>query len=340
MTPGQLIAALRAEGHLALADHPLEVPGEMDAPWYVRLIQGVGGWLAALFLLFALGLLFNRLLESLPGSLVVAALGIGGAWALSRRGAVGDFRGQLALACYLTGLGALAFACHNLLRQDRPAAALFGLLALTFAWFMPLRLQRLAGALIALFAFAFAAGRDGNAAMLAALSLATVVLWLGEWQWTAAGLAERLAPWARAAALVLLALPVQDEPWRPLAHQPGWLVAVGMAPALIAAALLLGRGQPWAARLAALAAAAGGALLAAWAPGVPVALLVALLAYGAGSRALLGFALLAGAAYLGQFYYQMQITLLEKSAALLAAGLALLALRWLLQRLDRQPRHG
>ena len=75
-------------------------------------------------------------------------------------------------------------------------------------------------------------------------------------------------------------------------------------------------------------------MLAAYAPGITLALLVMLLTFRVGSKLLVGVALLAAVTYLGIFYYQLQITLLVKSIALLVAGVgcwsARTAMHWLL----------
>ena len=84
------------------------------------------------------------------------------------------------------------------------------------------------------------------------------------------------------------------------------------------------------------AAWAGAAIVAAASlkvTGLPPALVILLLGFANGNRVLAGFGVLALLAYLSQYYYSLEITLLEKSAVLIATGIALLVLRLLLQRL-------
>jgi len=74
-------------------------------------------------------------------------------------------------------------------------------------------------------------------------------------------------------------------------------------------------------------------VLAAWpVPGVVVALVVLLLAFAAGRRALQGLAVLALLAALAYYYYALQSTLLVKAAALGMTGIVLVGARLLVRR--------
>jgi uncharacterized membrane protein len=68
------------------------------------------------------------------------------------------------------------------------------------------------------------------------------------------------------------------------------------------------------------------------APGIAPATTILVLGYAHGNRPLAGFGVIAMIAYLSHYYYSLQATLLEKSALLAAAGIALLIARFAIQR--------
>jgi hypothetical protein len=68
------------------------------------------------------------------------------------------------------------------------------------------------------------------------------------------------------------------------------------------------------------------------APGISAAILVLALGFANGNRVLMGLGLLAFGGYLSHFYYQLSSTLLVKSIVLTGTGVALLALRWTIER--------
>jgi uncharacterized membrane protein len=70
------------------------------------------------------------------------------------------------------------------------------------------------------------------------------------------------------------------------------------------------------------------------APGLIVAANGFLAAFQASQRTLAAFALLAAVLYVGEFYYLMDVSLLHKSGLLALGGVALLAVRSGLRRLN------
>ena len=69
------------------------------------------------------------------------------------------------------------------------------------------------------------------------------------------------------------------------------------------------------------------ALAAQPAPGLIVAAALFLAGVHAGQRLLAALAVLAGVLYVGEYYYRLETTLLDKSMLLAASGLVLLCLR-------------
>lgn len=84
-----------------------------------------------------------------------------------------------------------------------------------------------------------------------------------------------------------------------------------------------------------LAALAGGALvglISVKAPGLGVTVTMLLLGYANGNRVLAGLGILSLLAYWSYYYYSLDLTLLQKSAVLLSAGIVLIAARLAVKR--------
>ncbi|MFL6579905.1 MAG: DUF4401 domain-containing protein, partial [Burkholderiales bacterium] len=84
--------------------------------------------------------------------------------------------------------------------------------------------------------------------------------------------------------------------------------------------------------LAALAGAALVALITVKAPGFGITVSVLLLGFANGNRVLAGVGILALLAYWSYYYYSLEISLLQKSALLLCAGVVLIAARLAMKR--------
>lgn len=302
-------------------------PGAVAAherPWFIGLLLGVSGWLAGLFLLGLVVLLFEP--SQAPQAAFAGALLLAAAWGLFKadRDGAGSSQGfvtQFALALSIAGQCLMLFALNQPARGLGPIAASALLLQIVLALAMPNRLHRLLSTFFATIAWALTLrfalfGEPG--------------LWRGERE-VVASLAESLGGWLLAwlpvgAALALL-----------LRHEPDWMarrwqavarpvltgLIVGLAFATVASQPFeswrwLGAGpvrQGWLALwplLSALAALGGMAA-----------------AFALRSRALLGACALAVLLHLSHFYYALGTSLLLKSLLMLATGGAfVLAARW------------
>jgi uncharacterized membrane protein len=342
MTYEQLFRTLQAEGFRADAAAP-SLPGQTaPTPWVARVLLGVCGWIAGLFVCLALGAIFSGLFANAGALTVIAVVGLSAAAAVYARAGRNELVLQFALATSMAGQLAAAAAMSHWLPQSTALVALsMAVLQALLVAIMRNPLHRFLSALFAVAALGVTAREWHALPLFAALvAVATVGVWLGEARWRRAGMAEIGRPVGYALAIALLFIPIADPYWlflpsRPAAAGADWLTALALLPAL---ALLLWwlTGSAGLARQAA-AAVAGVSLvvLAAYAPGITLALLVMLLAFRVGSRLLLGAALLAAVTYMGIFYYQLHTTLLVKSIALLVAGagcwIARTAMHWLPQ---------
>jgi len=357
-TDTQLWQQLQEAGLVQGAEPPAR---EDRGYWYIRLMQGVGGWIGALFLLGFVGITLtfvirSALLSGLGGlaACTVAAL-------LYRHQGRSDFFCQFALALSLAGQGLVLVALFEQL--DHQVAAI----ALSMAL-----LQLLLFAGLDNFTHRVWSAGAGSIALIEAflewrwqayvpglLALACAWIWQQEFRLAHRGALLRAGGYGLSLVLLpsapLLSWLTHAWYWHGAETAGPWPGHAWLGAALSGAALLWtshyflqregipGR-SPAALALLALAALLAGANLKI--PGLAPALMILLLGFGQGNRLLAGLgvaALLGGLAF---YYYTLEASLLEKSAYMAATGLALLLGRLAARRLaglaatDEEPGHG
>jgi len=313
---------LRARGLLPADAAPLP-PAEPGRPWFVVLLLGFSGWLAGLFGLLFLGLLFKP--DGAAGFAVIGTLLLGGAFALYRAPA-GPFVEQLALAVSMAGHVALTAAVG--IGTESPGGTAFAVAVLQGAWLLvvPNRTARLLSALFGCVAWALAVrfawwGEDLDHPGREAVALGPALVgWFVVWGPVAAGALALLASEPRwmAAGRARLARPalmglLLALTWGTLASQPlhGLLFWEPDGPAR----------TNW---------------LALW-PLLSVAGSILALAVGHAlrSRPLMGSAIAAALLHVFHFYMLVGATLLAKAAIMAVLGGLLLAGAVLLDRRGR-----
>jgi len=334
----EIFTTLHGRGLVAEAQVPAQAAVEPGTPWFVRVMAGFGAWLGGLFLLGSVLGLFTAAFNSRTGMLVLGLLLIGAAFGLYRAAGKSEALQQFGLAFSMAGQFAFGFGFVDLwhLNSDQMMFALC-LMQVALVLLMPSALHRFLSTLFAVIA-AYYALQLNHAVALGAMLLAPAVawIWLAEAAWI---VARRAALWRPVGYALALALLFWQAPlaasWMfnwgrepTLFAAPYWLAPLAYAGSLIAVAGILARRQAPGAWLNWVVAAAVVSLAAVLAPGLIAALLVLVLGFAAGNRILCGMALLAASWYLGAYYYQMQITLLEKSGVMLATGVVLLAMRF------------
>ncbi len=314
-TPQALLSELQSRGLVAANVHDAEpeTRAAHDRPWYIGLLLGVSGWLAGLFLLGFVALLFqpNKAPEAaFAGTVLLAA-----AWGLFRADRDGAFVTQLALALSIAGQCLMLFAMNEHARSLGPIAASALALQIVLALVMPNPLHRTLSTLFATIAWALT---------LRFALFGEPEFWHGEGE-VAASLGQSLGGWLLAwlpvgAGLLLL---MRNEPgwmargWQPVARPVLTGLIVGLAFATVASQPFeslrwFGAGpapQHWLAlwpMLSALAALGGIAA-----------------AFALRSRALMGACALAVLLHVSHFYYALGTSLLLKSLLMLAMGGAL-----------------
>ena len=332
----RLQAAGLASGELPSADTD-------RSPWYVRVMLGIAGWMGALFLLGFVGVGFAVVMKNAGASILVGALVCGGAALMLRAGPKNDFLSQMGLAVSLAGQVMLTYGFSRIFGESRLSIALIvAVQQAVLFWLVPSVVHRVLSAWGGAVAATIAMSDLGLSPLApAAVSAAFVAVWMNEFRFERSGSVLRAGGWGLACATLQTCV-LFGPMWlvwigaRGHREWPGeflgWVGAAASGAVLFAAALMLLRreglamGSPQG-----RVALAGAAILAAVslkAPGVGPAVAVLVVGYANGNRVLAGLGIAALVGYLSHYYYALQVTLLEKSALLAAAGVALLALRF------------
>jgi hypothetical protein len=293
-----------------------------DRPWFVGFLMGAAGWLAALFALTFVAVLFD--LDSgadyaLPGLLMLgAALGL---YYASRAHA---FLDQLALALSLAGQIAITVALGDALDSAAATASLVAVLQALLLMILPNRTARVFAAFFASIAWALAlrlAWWDDDepaGVRFAPALLGWIAIWLPiaalsamlvarEAVWMARGWSEILRPLLTGSLLALCFGTLVSEP------SQVFTVLVGQG----------GSGMNWLAIWPLLA--------------VGAALYAGFMALRVRNRALVGVAIVAALLHVMQFYFVLGTTLLLKSMIMAGVGLVLLAVAAVLGNRSGQP---
>jgi uncharacterized membrane-anchored protein len=333
---------------LASGDAPEMNETTEHSPWYVRVLQGFAGWLAALFLLGFLGFGVAGFFDNGPVVLFMGLLLNGCALIYYRNNQGNDFFDQLVLAFSLTGQFLVAFGLYETFDfKSREWMVLVAAYQVVLLLIMPHYLHRFLStwfAVIALFwGFEGLVYSGVGSALVAAL---LVWIWLDKAGWEANR--NLYEPVGYALALALLQLNVHSQLWLMdlfwyQKTSGGLLLEYGNSLRAILNTAVLGyfvwrvcaeQGislkQP-AGRLAVLGLL-GLLLLSFPVLGLSNAMLLLLVGFARQKVVLQVLGGLALLSFVGWYYHNLDTTLLIKSMLLLAVGVALLIGRWLVTR--------
>lgn len=308
-----------------------------SAPWFVRLLVGFGAWVASGFLV---GFLF--MVELIPEDLGAAVFGIfvlAGAGALRRSPAAAgsDFLQQSALAGWLVGQLMVAFGVGEGTDSLPLTAGILLLVQAASVAFFPDAVARFlasgfaVASLLALMLHWKIPQGDELTFLLSALGAG--LLWWHRPALLSGGFPQAVGPVGYGlvfSAFTLLALALAD-PFEQ--HSSGALSSTVLGGGvLLMAWCLLGERRRSGAGLAIMGFVLLLGLATASAPGVMAAVGTLVLGFRAGERGLLALAWSFLLFFLAAYYYNLEVTLWEKSGLLLASGALLLGLRALLRR--------
>lgn len=285
-----------------------------DRPWFIGIVLGAAGWLAGVFTLAFVMMLFEP--DSSGAYALAGAVLLVAAFLLYAVDRDSQFLDQFALALSIAGQFAVVAAAARATSSNAAAAAWACILQVVVLLVMPNRLAKVLAAFFACCAWAF---------------LIRFGWWEGQRQQVMLGTA--LMGW-----LVV---------WVPMLIAVHWLVSTEstwMSSAMRSIARAALTGLVLSLSVATWISEPLGSLLfwesqrrdwmSLWPLlGAVVSLLAAVYAFRLRSRALIGVAIVAALLHVSQFYYLLGLSLLIKSCIMLGVGaIALIAAAWLQRR--------
>ena len=322
-----------AEGAMARnAEAATQAPQRL--PWYLAILHGLGGLLTG-------GLLIGFLFITLLDDLASPAVGVTGVLLIATATAIAWFRKHLfvrlfALSLSIAGHAAVASYLDESFGFDGLVLGMVLLAIVLYALYSdPLhRFLSVLGTLLLL--AAWIVGGDGlnpNALHGLLLLVAAGNLWI-----FTTPASDRIRPAGYAAAITMLLLPLLSLEDTAIDWRGARIIAVLYAASIL---WLLQRAHagfrgPWLA-VAAVAALALGAVTT---PGLAFAVGLLAIGFWRVERILTALGLLFLPVFLVVFYYNLEISLLEKSFMLLAGGALMLALRQALVIWERKAQRS
>ncbi len=328
----QLVEVFRERGVIR-PDAPSPSDESNDRPWFIALLQGVAGWLAGIFLLVFIGLIFKP--DDASTMFFIGFLLLGAAWLIYHLDRDAVFLDQFALALSIAGQIAVAWGILENNRSGLTMAVTLLALQVTILVVMPNRTARTLAAFFATIAWVYVVrfllvpssgygmfGYDGREPRMPPLGAWTQpVEWLLTWVpllllaiwlirretvWMASGMRDYARPVITGTLLGLALGGIAAAPF-------GWLAFGGMPG--------LGVEFTWRALFPLFS--------------IGLAMCAAYGAFRLRSFGLLGFAILAALLHLSRFYYLYGTTLLTKSLIMLCVGAVLLSAGLALRRQQR-----
>jgi uncharacterized membrane protein len=321
---------------------------KLESPWYVKVLLGFSGWLAALFLLGFIGIGFELIITNSTAMFVTGGLMIGGAFALLRI-SKNEFVEHLALAVSLAGQALVVFALFDGFGLDRIMVwLLVALLQVSLSLVMPNFVHRVFSSFVAALAFNMVMSYWGlHYAVGGIVMLMAALCWLYEFSHPRQMRAKQAIGYGLVLALMLFKgttlygyhrmMDWMDGEFAPnrleLWDKP-WLneIITGMVVLYVVWHILQRYGQPVSERIS-ITALLGTALLCVVSmkvQGITIGIVIMLLGFAGANRVLLGLGIMSLLFYISFYYYLLNATLLAKSETLLIVGLVLLLVRWLM----------
>lgn len=345
----EIQSRLRAENLIAA---PLpEISAEAASPWFVRILLGFCGWLAAVFLLGFVGTLLHRIFDEALLCILIGLIASVATVAIDRTDQRQPLLQQFTLALSLAGQALVFVGLFEQFDSTAPAYLLAMAFEVALVAFYRSDLQRF---LCSLIAAATLTGwlADLRVSFIAPFLflIAVVAVWLRESTWRASAQAGLWRPVAYALAIALFASALYRGGWRyrdvdpalasvlPALHA---LVFAGSAACLATLVYRLWRRGGYSQRAGLLAGVGTAGLLVAgfWINGLIAAIAVLFIGIARGNRILGGLALAFLVYALSRYYYDLHATLLVKSIALMGTGAGLLLARFILNATLKEQNH-
>lgn len=348
LTLAAVLGRLRAEG-LATPDMEGDVRAALaksmheEIPWYLRTLVGIGAWAATGFLLAFLLLiagLRDEVARMVAGALIAAAA----VWV--RRTTRAEFLKQAAVAASLAGVGLFMVGIGRISNSAAAIGAAGVLLAVVLVFLMPDRVHRFLMAIFGAMSLTFVMDVEvwhGLEIGTLVIVAATAYVWRVGVRNRSEATAEMLEPVGYGLVVALFGAMLFDSAsllvaqlTREIAREHaraalGPLTTIGITLALIALIWSIdeehGTSHTSGASFAAITGAAALGAGSLYSPGIVAGAAGLMLAFDRRNPVLLGMAVVFLLVFGSVYYYNLDLTLLEKSGVLAGSGLLLLAIR-------------
>lgn len=313
-------------------------PQEIESPWYVRLLIGFSGWLAAIFLLafFAVG--FEFIYRHVAAAIILGGLMLVLAYMILLKKPESDFANQFALAVSFAGQFLIMFGLFSDGHFFAKSISWLSLavIQVALAIVMPNYVHRVWSAFAAAMALSFTfIIWQINYIQTSLIMLAVALIWLNEFKWIK--YQEKLKPIGYGLTLALIYLASLGfyrfrefritSIFKENMIQP-WVgeILTGLVLLYVVWQLLQRQRIEIPGRISGLSFIATVCLvvLSFKVYGLIVGIFIILLGYANANRILTALGIISLLYYISAYYYLLQYTLLEKSQLLAALGVSLL----------------
>jgi hypothetical protein len=339
-----VIDQLLAEGYLQPEDQAgmaeAVAAEELGTAWYIQAAMGVSAWIAAIFIIgfIVTGVVLS---ESAAAYIIAGLIFCGAAVGAKRFFPRSIFVGQLTLAVSLAGQGLLMAGFYIGTESLIVTCLLTIVMEAALIALYPARLHRFISSLAILGALLILIYGEWElyeathilVFLLAGLALA---IWYGD-SWAAGrDLQELTRPVGYAAVIVLLGLLLPSVILGLDFVDQWWISTVLLLIAFLGLVFLIARSGGMALSPVVIGALAGAGVVLAvltWqTPGILASLTILLLGFWRGQRLVWGLAVAFLAFFIGAYYYNLDLTLYEKSLILMGTGALFFLARYLLLR--------
>lgn len=331
---------------------------EPDSPWYIKVLLGFSGWLAAIFIICFLGAGFQFIFREGRILSFVGIAMIAGAFGLLRISKT-EFIEHLGLAISLAGQILLVYAMFEITGHNNVLAVwiMLTILQIVLIVVMPNFIHRVFSSFISAIAFSMTFIEIAMPSVVSGVVMFIASLcWLNEFNYPKHMQKIRAVGYGLTMALILIKgvtlfgfsslgkylTGKENEFWM----QP-WVgeVFIGAITIFVVWSLIQRYGHILHERktLIFLVAVIFICTVSIKVQGITVGIVIMLLGFSASNRVLLGLGIVSLLFYISTYYYLLDITLLKKSQILLIVGVALLFVRWLMQRvmpIQEEVHHG
>lgn len=320
---------------------------EAESPWFVKLLMAFSGWLAALFLLFFIGLGFKFIWKNEVAALMIGASMITGAWFILRV-PKNEFLEHMGLAISLAGQFLVLYAIFETANGNTYMAwFLIGLFQLALALLMPGFIHRVFSSFGGALSFYLCIGLLNWPDIISGiLMLSATFCWVNEFKWPGQIRRIRAIGYGLVLALILIKCTnlfgSRVIGIRFPVPAPG-LWGIPLIETILTGAAgfylvyhLLNRYNKQISEPVSLITLSGVILfsiLSIKVEGLPAGLIIILLGFYGSNRVLLGLGIASLLFYISSYYYLLTTTLLDKSLSLFIVGLCLLITQQAMRRI-------